>query len=132
MPSPFEAALAKADEAIDAVMAETVTIVPMLRGGASDYGVAVDNERPTIDVRALVNYVDPSMANIDKLEAAVTYNEIEVEILRANLEAGTKFRKGDVVQLIDRPGSPRTKINRVSNIDPTRIVLTLAPISDAD
>lgn len=126
MPSPFEAALAKADLAIDAKMAEEISIIPMLRG---DFAEAVDSERPVIDVVALVNYVDPSSADIDKLDGRIAYDEYEIEIRRALLPAGYKVRKNDIVQLLDRHGSPRTKVMRVNEIDPTRLVITLSPVA---
>lgn len=127
MPSPFARALAKMDATLDAQMGEQITIVPMRN---SDFARIVDNDRPTIDVVALVNFVDPSSADIARLDARVAYEEVEAEVRRALLPDGFVPRKSDEVVLLDRPGGPRYKIGRADTIDPERIYLTLSKIED--
>jgi hypothetical protein len=125
MPSPFMAALADADADIDAELAEQITIVPMRRG---EFAEQVDNERPTIDCVALVNHIDPSAADIPHLEARAPYEEFEAQIRRIVLPVGFRIAKGDKVCMLDRPGSPWTRVGRFSGVDPERVTLTLQPI----
>lgn len=129
MPSPFAAALSEADRVIDGHLEEDVSIVPMTGGR---YGDSVDNERPVIDVKALVDFTEPSAANIEKLEAMVAYEQWEVEIRRALLPEGYRIKKNDEVQLLDRPGAPKTRVMRRNEQDPERLCLTLSPIADVD
>ena len=128
MPSPFAAALTEADVAIDDEMAEMISIVPRARG---DFAVIIDAERSVIDCVALVDFVDPSSADLSALDARAPYEELEAQVRRAALPVGAVIRKGDEVLLLDRAGTPRTKVGRVNGNDPERIYLTLAPIGGA-
>lgn len=125
MPNPFRRALAKADTALDTKMGDAVRFTPMLQ---SDFGTMADPDRDELELVALVNYVDPSTADISKLDARVAYEETEIEIRRETLPAGVEFRKGDQVTLLDHPDLPRFKINRKDTNDPSRIVLNLSRI----
>lgn len=124
MASPFSAAIAKMDEKIDQTMGEQIIITPTIAG---DYAAAVDATRPVIDVIGLVDFVDPSSADLAKLDARVAYEELEAEILRAVLPDGWSIRKGDVVRLPDRP-SQDYKVGRVDTSDPTRLRVNLCKI----
>lgn len=125
----FRRALAKSDRVLDVKMGEAVSIVPMRSG---DFGDRVDPDRVTHDTVALVNWVDPSSADISRLESRVAYEETEIAIRRSLLPDGFKPRKGDYVILLDQPGSPRHKVNRVDANDPERLLITLAPIAASE
>lgn len=124
MPSPFAAALAGMEEKLDQHMGEQIIITPMVGG---DYAVTADATRPVIDVIGLVDFVDPSSADIAKLDARVAHEELEAEIRREVLPAGWEIRKGDSVQLPDRP-SRDYKVGRVDTSDPTRLRVNLSKI----
>ena len=132
MVSPFASEVAIGEADLDDQLAENISITPIRGGREGRYMSHVDTERPQIDCVALVDYTDPSSADIAKLDARIPYQELEAQIRRAVLPPGAKLRKGDIVQLLDRPGSPRTKIGRVDTDDPERLLVTLAPIQDED
>ncbi len=124
MPSPFSAALAAMEPQLDDHMGERIVITPMANG---DFAAAGDETRPIIDVTALVDFVDPSSADLAKLDARVPYEELEAEIRRELLPAGAVIRKDDVVVLHERP-SKDYKVGRVDHSDPARLRVILCKI----
>ncbi len=124
MPSPFSAALAAMEPRLDQHMGERIVITPMGRG---DFARAADTTRPVIDVTGLVDFVDPSSADIARLEARVPYEELEAEIRREVLPAGAEVRKDDAVTLTERPGQSY-KVGRVDKSDPSRLRINLVKI----
>lgn len=124
MASPFAAALAAADAAIDGQMGESVQVTPMRDG---DFDAAPDPERPAFDCVALVSFADPAPAPIAKMDIKFMAEEYTVEIRREVL-AGRRIAKGDELILLEQPGSPRVRVVRPpSRLDPGRIALTCAP-----
>jgi|GEM_PF-4856143 len=126
MPSPFAAALVEAEAVLDQHLGESVTVIPMV---ASDFGRTVDGIRPAFDAVALVTVQDPSSANAEGMEVRVAYDEVTVEIRRALLPA-YRLAKNDEILLLERPGSPRVKVNRIERLDEERIVLVCGPVAD--
>lgn len=124
MPSPFSRALAKMEPALDAQMGERIVITPM---GKGDFARGVDNTRPAIDVIGLVGFVDPSSADIARLESRVAYEELEAEIRREVLPAGAEIRKDDAVTLSEREWRDY-KVGRVDKSDPARLRVVLCKI----
>ena len=125
MPSPFATALAQMDVDLDAHLGEEVSLIPMIAG---DYDQSADPARQEVNVIALVNFVDPSSADISTLDARVRYEEVEIEVDRSLLptDPGWILKKQDEVVLLERPSSPRYKIGRVDTIDPVRLYITLS------
>lgn len=128
MPSPFATALAAADAVFDEHMGERVRFTPQV---VSDFGATPDAGRPAFECVGLANYVDPSAADIGRLDARYSYEESEIEI-RYALLPGYSLRKNDEVVLLERRHQPRLKISRVNDNDPERLVLTLTRLVDAD
>ena len=124
MTSPFAAALAQAETVLDAHLGECVSVIPMV---SADFGRAPDNDRPAFDVTALVTVQDPSSANAAGLEVRVAYDEVEVEIRRVLVPI--RIAKNDELLLLDRPGSPRLKVNRIERLDEERLVLVCGPVA---
>lgn len=124
MPSPFRQALIAAEPAFDVHMGDRVRFVPMLAG---DFGATPDGTRAAFEVSALVNYQDPSAADIGKMNARVPYEETTVEVQRSLL-AGRVIRKDDQVILLDEEGEPTLKVSRIEGNDPTRRLFVLAKI----
>lgn len=127
MPSPFFEALTAADALLDAHVGETVSIVPMRN---TDFARGVDPERDTVDVLALVDFTDPSSADISVVTPRYAHASWQIEVRRTSLPDGFRLRLNDEVLLLDRPGSPRTKVTQVDNQDPTRLCAEVAPIGD--
>jgi len=128
MASPFAAALAQMDERLDEHMGEAIAVTPMRAG---DFGTTADPDRPAFTVKALVDYVDPSAADVGKLQARLVYSETVVEIRRAVL-AGRRLRKNDEIVLVEQSGTPRLKISRVDDVDPERLFVTLARLTPGE
>ncbi len=126
MPSPFSAAMARADAALDTYMGETVQVSPQKAG---DFARQPDPNRPAFDVVALVVDGDPSGTNVPRLDARVVHEEWRIEI-RRTLLAGRRIAKGDEIILLDRPGSPRITVNMVERLDEHRLGLICGPIAD--
>lgn len=127
MTSPFSAALSAMEARLDEHMGERIVITPQAGG---DFGAAVDGTRPVIDVTALVNFVDPSSADIATLDARVPYEELEAEIRRDLLPVGAIIRKNDAVSLPERPVTAY-KVGRVDQADPGRLRVTLCKVGAA-
>lgn len=125
MPSSFAAAMARADVVFDQVMGDRVRITPMAN---TDFGERADDSRPAFEIVVLVNFLDPSAADVTTLKARIAYEETEIEIRREVL-AGRQLRKDDQVQLLDHPAAPRLKVSRIDTLDPTRLILTLSRLS---
>lgn len=126
-PSPFSTALAEADERLDEHLGELITIVPIVAG---DFGRTIDTSREPLEVLALVNYVAPSAADVGHMEARFAHEETDVEIRRALIPTGFKFRKEDEVIFTERADEPRFKISRIDDVDADRIGLTLARMAN--
>lgn len=126
MPSPFAAALLRADQDLDAHLGGTVQVTPMRSG---DFARMPDPERPAFDVVALVVAGESSSAQVPKLESRYVAERWTVEIRRV-LVAGRRIGKGDELVLLDEPGSPRVVVDHVEPGDPGRVVLVCGPISD--
>lgn len=126
MPSPFAAALAQAEAAIDQHMGETVQITPMRPG---EFARLPDAERPAFDVTALVVPDDPSGAAIPKLDARHVTEQWSIEV-RRTLLAGRRVMKGDEIVLLDQPGGPRVVVNHVERLDAERVLFVCGPVSD--
>lgn len=124
MPSPFSAALAAMEPRLDQHMGERIVITPM---GKGDFSRGADTTRPVIDVTALVDFVDPSSADIARLDARVPYEELEAEIRREVLPLGAEIRKDDAVTLPERPGQ-HYKVGRVDKADPARLRVNLVKV----
>jgi len=124
MASPFAAALSTMEGRLDQHMGERIVITPLVSG---DFGRPADNTRPLIDVTGLVDFVDPSSADIGTLESRVPYEELEAEIRREVLPAGAEIKKDDAVTLPDRPGQ-RYKVGRVDKSDPARLRVNLVKV----
>jgi hypothetical protein len=124
MPSPFSASLAAMETRLDDHIGERIVITPLANG---DFGRAVDGSRPVIDVIGLADFIDPSSADIAKLNARVPYEELEAEIRRELLPAGWKVHKDDAVALPERPWT-EYKVGRVDHSDPARLRITLCKI----
>ncbi len=122
MPSAFWSKLAAVEHKFDALMGEAVRIVPQASG---DFGAGADPDRPPFEVTALVHEVDPSAADAGQMLGRLPYEEWELEIHRPAL-AGRQVRKGDEIQLPDRPNAPKFTVSRVDDVDAGRVTLTLA------
>jgi hypothetical protein len=122
MPSPFWSTLARLEHKFDAAMGEAARVTPQASG---DFGAAADPDRPPFEVVALVHEFDPSAADAGQMLARLPYEEFELEIHRPSL-AGRQIRKGDDVQLVERPGAPRFNVSRIDDVDVGRMRITLA------
>lgn len=122
MPSPFWSTLARLEHKFDAAMGESVRITAQASG---EFGAAADPDRPPFEIVALVHEVDPSAADAGSMLARMPYEEWELEIHRPAL-AGRQIKKGDDVQLVERPSAPRFNISRIDDVDAGRVRVTLA------
>lgn len=109
---------------LDAQMGERIVITPMAKG---DFRRGVDNTRAAIDIIGLVGFVDPSSADIARLESRVAYEELEVEIRREVLPVGAEIRKEDAVTLPEREWRDY-KVGRVDKSDPGRLRINLVKV----
>ena len=125
MPSPFAEALSAMEKRLDTHMGERIGFSPMKN---EDFDTAADPERVPFEVVGLADFVDPSSADIATLDARVPFEELEIEVRREVLPAGTVIRKNDQVELLERPGSPRYKVGRVDTSDPGRLRMALSKI----
>ncbi|MGE8942697.1 hypothetical protein ACO2I3_12350 [Leptospira interrogans] len=125
MPSRFAAALADMEDALDGEFGELVRITPMR---SSDFGRAADGDRAVREVIAKVHVPDLSSANIPGLDARVAYEEVEIEIQRHLLPAYV-IGKNDEFILLERPGAPRLKVNRVERLDEVCAVYICGPVA---
>ena len=125
MVSPFATALKDMDARLDEHMGELIAITPML---AAEFGVSADPDRAAFEVVALVDDVDPSTTPIPGLEVRVGYEEMVIEIRWALVPAGFRFRKGDEIELLERPDLGKLEITApAERLDPERVVLKLGP-----
>lgn len=117
MASPFDSIDADIQSAMDQVFGEAIRIVP--QAGDVNYGTGPDPLRPVRDTRGIVSrahksegadFIGTNRAGVDR---ALLHSEVWIE--RDAYDAlGYIVRRGDLIDLIDEPGSPRVAVARVS------------------
>lgn len=131
MATMFDAFDAKLQSAVNKAFGEAIRIIPQTRGQYG--GPLADTARPPADVRAVFSTapVAETMAGQrtgSELNGTTMFAHSSAEVwLDAETVAGLGYalRKGDAVQLLDRPGQPVYEISRPAPTDRGDVALLL-------
>lgn len=132
MPSEFAGLERLVSEAVDATMGEPTRVVP--RANGTYFSGPADGARAPITIAGVVDYnpvtiVSKDTGKYDGMRPVVAGDRLHVSYDVKNFP-DWKPREGDVIELIDRPGSPSANVSRVDPDGLGRIVCVCTPRSD--
>ena len=131
MMTVFSAIDALASAALDTVLGERLRFTP--RGKATNYGRAIDPDRPTVECVGtfLEGGIDVGFTDGDRPQSSfsgrVAGQRANVSVERRYFPAGKEPRTDDMVETLDQSPPRRFAVVEANANGETRLVLTLVP-----